>query len=63
MSLILQHNLTVKDKKMGTAVKLTLTSQIEKERACYKTRFPKVDHKSVPAAPSQKAMWNLFVPF
>ena len=63
ISLILQHNDVVEDEKIGTAVKLTLTSQIEKERACFMNRFP--GRKKPPARPglAGKSMWNLFIPY
>ena len=37
ISLILQHNTRDTQEKMGNAVKLTLTSQVERERACYQS--------------------------
>ena len=40
ISLILQHNTRDTEEKMGNAVKLTLTSQVEKERLCYNNRHP-----------------------
>ncbi len=38
VSLILQHNLKDEDQKMGNSVKLTLTSQIEAELACFEAK-------------------------
>ena len=64
ISLILQHNKMVEEEKKGTAVKMALTTQIEKEKACYL----KVQNKRVaPAADqgktlSNKEMWDLFIP-
>ena len=40
VSLTLQHNSRDFEQKQGTAVKLTLTDAIERERACYQKRFP-----------------------
>ncbi len=63
ISLILQHNRMVEDEKMGTAVKLTLTSQIEKERTCFMTKFPETKNTHTQSQIPQKALWKLFVPF
>ena len=63
ISLTLQHNTMDTDEKMGNAVKLSLTSQIEKERECFKARFPKKSsHPDLPVTPS-KELWDLFVPY
>lgn len=35
ISLVLQHNIKDEEEKMGNSVKLTLTSQMEKERTCH----------------------------
>lgn len=63
ISLILQHNAMNEDEKIGTAAKLTLTSQIEKERACFMRKTS--DQNSIPVKPklSKKKLWDLFVPF
>ena len=63
ISLILQHNTMVEDEKLGNAVKLTLTSQIEKERDCFMTKFPQKEKTKVHSKISKKALWNLFVPY
>ena len=63
ISLILQHNTMVEDEKLGNAVKLTLTSQIEKERDCFMTKFPQKEKTKVQSKISKKALWNLFVPY
>lgn len=63
ISLILQHNIMVEDEKIGTAVKLTLTSQIEKERACFMTKFPEKENIPARSESNRKAMWKRFVPF
>ena len=64
ISLILQHNKMVEDQKKGTVIKMALTSQIDREKACFmKTRSKAVK----PLAPkgkklTKKQMWELFVP-
>ncbi len=65
ISLILQHNVMVADEKIGTAVKMTLTSQLEKERACYMANPPEPEKKRMNNAPqlTKKEMWRLFVPY
>jgi len=64
ISLILQHNKMVADEKKGTAVKITLTSQMEREKACYKKRRTKIDrslnHRD--SQLSQEDKVNLFIP-
>lgn len=62
ISLILQHNVLVEDEKVGTAVKMTLTSQIEKERACHLEKKPPSPKKSRQKKPS-KEMFKQFVPY
>lgn len=62
ISLILQHNIMVEDEKIGTAVKLTLTDQIEKERACHAARFPEKEKQPAPSGKSMKDLWDKFVP-
>lgn len=62
ISLILQHNVMVEDEKIGTAVKLTLTTQIERERTCFKANFPDKVQSPAPFDLERKA-WDLFVPF
>jgi len=59
ISLILQHNIMVEDEKQGTSVKLTLTSQMERERSCFMARYPGKEKHKVP----KKTSWNLYVPF
>ncbi len=63
ISLILQHNTMVEDEKLGNAVKLTLMSQIKKERDCFMTKFPKKEKPQVQSKISKKALWKLFVPY
>jgi hypothetical protein len=62
ISLILQHNMMVKDEKMGNSVKLTLISQFEKEEKCCLAKIVK-KKPSVQPKLNKKAMWKLFVPF
>jgi len=40
ISLTLQHNTKDVEEKIGNSVKLTLTSQLEKEKACWKRKYP-----------------------
>jgi len=62
ISLILQNNLMVEDEKIGNAVKLTLSSQIERERLCYLNKTPK-DKKMVKKSNLNKdQLWRLYTP-
>jgi len=65
ISLILQHNTRDSEAKIGNAVKLTNTSQIEKEQACYAHKHPVVQ-KAVEKKRGKKqkssADWKRFVP-
>ncbi|WP_300464714.1 hypothetical protein [Desulfobacula sp.] len=62
ISLILQHNIMVEDEKIGNAVKLTLTSQLDRERTCFMTRFPEKPSPSQPKTP-QRELWKFFIPY
>lgn len=64
ISLILQHNKMVEDQKKGTAIKMTLTSQIEREKACYMKTRPKRDKPLPPKGKNltKKQKLHLFVP-
>jgi len=62
-SLILQHNIMVEDEKVGTSVKLTLTSQIEKERNCFTAKFPEKTTPGTLSKKKQEALWKQFVPY
>ncbi len=63
ISLILQHNTMVEDEKLGNAVKLTLTSQIKKERACFMTKFPGKNIIEPMPKLKRKALWDLYIPY
>jgi len=63
ISLILQHNSVVEDEKLGNAVKLTLTSQIKKERDCFMTKAPGKDTLEPSPASEEKALWDLYIPY
>ncbi len=63
LSLILQHNTSVEDEKIGNAVKLTLTDQLQKERDCYYKNNPEKINKSYEPAASKKDLWRSFVPY
>ncbi len=63
VSLILQHNLADTNEKIGNAVKLTLTNQLEKEKACYIEKYP---HKTKPTPIKElkgKDMWDMYIPY
>jgi hypothetical protein len=66
ISLTLQHNTKDYEQKRGTAVKLTHTDAIERERACYSARFPsrtpsnQVDRKF--EGTTHKPDWDLLIP-
>jgi len=62
ISLILQHNKMVEDEKIGTAVKMTLTSQIEKERACFKAKFSQEETATTQSNMTKKELLDLYVP-
>ncbi|MCM2284916.1 MAG: hypothetical protein NDI81_09060 [Desulfobacula sp.] len=62
-SLILQHNIMVDDEKMGNSVKLTLTSQLDKERECYLEKFPENDLPKSQSQKSREDLWKFFVPY
>ncbi len=63
ISLILQYNEMNEDEKIGVAVKLTLTSQIEKERACFMADSPGKKKKLEKSRLKGKALWDLLVPY
>lgn len=64
ISLILQHNTKDTDEKIGNAVKLSLVSQIHRERDCFKAKHPKTKG---PGRTGKKArgreMWKRYVPY
>jgi hypothetical protein len=66
ISLIMQHNTKDEEQKMGNAIKLTLTNQMEKERNCYTAKQP-ARHKSGTGGQSGKGYgsddWKRFVPY
>ena len=62
LSLILQHNSTIADEKMGNAVKLTWTSQLKAERDCYIKKNPPVPPKRT-ETPDKKDLWRSFIPY
>ncbi|MCD4720955.1 MAG: hypothetical protein K8S13_14020 [Desulfobacula sp.] len=63
ISLTLQHNSMVEDEKLGNAVKLTLTSQIEKERVCFMTKSPGRNIIEPLPRLKGKALWDLYIPY
>lgn len=65
ISLILQHNTRVEEEKKGTVVKMTLTSQMEKEKACHERKKPASEQGLPLFRPklTQEEMWKQFVPY
>ncbi len=63
ISLILQYNEMNDDEKIGVVVKLTLTSQIEKERACFMADSSGKKKKPEKSKLKGKALWDLLVPY
>jgi hypothetical protein len=63
ISMTMQHN--VKDEKMGNAIKLTLTTQLEKEKACFEAKQPPSEPKprSHSKGGSASDDWKRFVPY
>lgn len=63
ISLTLQHNSMNPEEKIGNAVKLTLTSQMERERACFEARQPRHGHEPRAKKLKNEAMWQFFIPY
>jgi hypothetical protein len=66
ISLILQHNTKDEEEKMGNAVKLTDTTQMEKDIQCYKKKQldyrERLRQRELKAAKPATDVWELFVP-
>ncbi len=62
ISLILQHNLASTEEKIGNVIKLTLPSQLEREKACYIKKLPPKQPTTIKTLLKEKAMWDLYVP-
>lgn len=62
ISLVLQYNKRVEGEKKGTAVKMTLTSQVEKERSCFLKQHPETKTSVKNNDLTGKPDWNLFIP-
>ena len=67
ISLTLQHNVKDQEEKMGNSVKLTLTSQIEKEQQCYEKKASSGTQPSGPPTtkenlPPHRPNWEKCVP-
>ena len=66
ISMTLQHNSLDTEEKMGNAIKLTMTSLIEEDRRCYKTKA--LDQREKLRQSARETMkpdssgWSLFVP-
>ncbi len=63
ISLILQHNLMVEGEKIGTAVKLSFTSRIEKERSCFIAGSTDKEKTRPQPQISRETQWDMFIPF
>jgi len=61
ISLTLQHNTRDEEEKMGNAVKLTMTSRVEAEQACFEEKTGK-RQPALPQNQSGKPDWDLFIP-
>ena len=64
ISMTMQHNVKDAEEKMGNAIKLTLTTQMEKERACFEAKQPVSE--STPRGKNGGRTsddWKRFVPF
>jgi hypothetical protein len=66
ISLILQHNTKDEEEKMGNAVKLTDTTQMEKDLLCYKNKQldyrERLRKRGWKAVKPENSDWELFVP-
>jgi len=65
ISMIIQHNTRDVEEKIGNAVKLTLTSQVGKEAACFKKKHPgfrKKEQQKTGKKKMSKKDWKRFVP-
>jgi hypothetical protein len=67
ISLTIQHNTRDEEQKMGNAIKLSLSNQLEKEQACFEAKYP--DRKETGGGkqrgrggPSAED-WKRFVPY
>lgn len=68
ISLIFQHNTKDEDRKMGNAIKLTLSNQLEKEQACFKAKHAErnegEDGRKRRGRKAESAEdWKRFVPY
>jgi len=66
ISMILQHNTMDGEEKMGNALKLTLTDEIEREARCHEKKFPQ-DARAEKGRPGHKRGkgppdWDAFIP-
>jgi hypothetical protein len=64
ISLILQHNTQDDEEKIGNAVKMTLTSQMDQEQRCYEQKHAPSDPAagSSTAVKGGKSQWELLIP-
>jgi hypothetical protein len=62
VDLYLQHNLSDRDQKIGTSMKLTMTSLIEKEQKCFTEKYPGFREVDDQVAESESNGWEGLVP-
>lgn len=64
ISLILQHNTKDDEEKIGNAVKMTLTNQLDEEQRCFEQKHATSGQAVVNAAAAKgdKAQWDLMIP-
>ena len=66
ISMTLQHNSMDAEKKMGNAIKLTMSSLIDEDRQCYKVKAldkrEKLRQRQSKITTPELTGWNLFVP-
>jgi hypothetical protein len=68
ISLIIQHNTEDEEQKMGNAIKLSLSNQLEKEQACHEAKHPggnkeEGGRKQRGRAERSAKDWQRFVPY
>ena len=66
ISLTISHNTMDLEEKKGNAIKLTMTDLINKEKRCFKEKYPdfrKTDHEEETGQPSEKSIdWERYIP-
>lgn len=62
ISLTIQHNKMVQEEKLGNSVKLSLTSQIDREKECYLEKQSKKTKPAPMKVKPGKDFWDLYTP-